>query len=222
MKACSPVSPSSRSRCSTAREHEGSPSPAGALGGFSGFLDHSFRRHDYLLGKRNAQAFLRWHLHLPESNPLFGRWKESGGNLDAWYVREVSAQPDRSVAPGADRAARPKLVPTTVQELNERAPKAEPALPIIPLTRRLQEPIVIGPEDRPRPERVDIGRLDGQFSRRFRSVVGILVERDLREYVPGGPVGRFALKQFLPGVLTRRALKAVSAAKEEITTAFRV
>lgn len=32
----------------------------GALGGFGGFLDQKFREHDYMLGRRNCQAFLRW------------------------------------------------------------------------------------------------------------------------------------------------------------------
>lgn len=30
----------------------------GALGGFGGFLDQKFREHDYILGRRNCQAFL--------------------------------------------------------------------------------------------------------------------------------------------------------------------
>ena len=34
------------------------PIACGVLGGFGGFLHESFRRHDYLLGRRNAQAFL--------------------------------------------------------------------------------------------------------------------------------------------------------------------
>lgn len=36
----------------------------GVLGGFGGFLDHEFRRHDYHLGRRNAQQFLRRHFAL--------------------------------------------------------------------------------------------------------------------------------------------------------------
>ena len=33
----------------------------GALGGFGGFMDQKFREHDYILGRRNCQAFLaRW------------------------------------------------------------------------------------------------------------------------------------------------------------------
>ncbi len=32
---------------------------SGALGGFSGFLDETYRRHDFLLGRANCQRFLR-------------------------------------------------------------------------------------------------------------------------------------------------------------------
>lgn len=44
----------------------------GLLGGFGGFLDESFRRHDFQLGQRNCQEFLRNHFTLPNSNVLFG------------------------------------------------------------------------------------------------------------------------------------------------------
>jgi hypothetical protein len=37
----------------------------GALGGFGGFLDRSFRAHDYQLGRRNCQEFLRTTFGLP-------------------------------------------------------------------------------------------------------------------------------------------------------------
>ncbi|MEY4748099.1 MAG: hypothetical protein RIQ60_313 [Pseudomonadota bacterium] len=49
---------------------------SGALGGFSGFLDRSFREHDFQLGRRNAQMFLMTALTLPENNPLFARWTD--------------------------------------------------------------------------------------------------------------------------------------------------
>jgi hypothetical protein len=62
------------------------PIASGALGGFSGFLHESFRQHDYLLGQRNAQAFLRWNFALPETNVLFADFK---ARTDQWYVRNA-------------------------------------------------------------------------------------------------------------------------------------
>jgi len=48
----------------------------GALGGFGGFLKRDFRKHDYFLGRRNAQKFFKDHFVLPENNPLFAGWSE--------------------------------------------------------------------------------------------------------------------------------------------------
>jgi hypothetical protein len=50
------------------------PLAAGGLGGFLGFFHESFRHHDFLLGRRNAQQFLSQHLCLPETNSLFAGW----------------------------------------------------------------------------------------------------------------------------------------------------
>lgn len=44
---------------------------SGSLGGFGGFLSKEFRRHDYLLGRRNCQQFLRANFSLPTGNSLF-------------------------------------------------------------------------------------------------------------------------------------------------------
>ena len=48
----------------------------GSVGGFGGFLSERFRRHDYQLGRRNCQQFLRRHFMLPENNPIFAHWSE--------------------------------------------------------------------------------------------------------------------------------------------------
>ena len=50
----------------------------GGLGAFFGFFSKAHRRHDYFLGRRNAQQFLRAVFTLPESNPLFQgvRWTD--------------------------------------------------------------------------------------------------------------------------------------------------
>lgn len=58
----------------------------GALGGFLGFFHEAFRRHDYQLGRRNAQRFLAEHFTLPPDNPIV-RWgyaQLSSSELDAF------------------------------------------------------------------------------------------------------------------------------------------
>lgn len=54
------------------------PIACGLLGGFGGFLSRKFRSHDFFLGRRNAQKFLKDHLVLPENNALFTQetWPE--------------------------------------------------------------------------------------------------------------------------------------------------
>ncbi len=54
------------------------PIAGASVGAFGGFLSEDFRRHDFLLGRRNARGFLKKHFTLPEHNPLF---KDAGG---AW------------------------------------------------------------------------------------------------------------------------------------------
>ncbi len=64
------------------RNADNSPVPhtiaCGSLGGFGGFLSRRFREHDYQLGRRNCQWFLKQYFALPcdgeNRNPLFDRW----------------------------------------------------------------------------------------------------------------------------------------------------
>ena len=44
----------------------------GAFDGFGGFFDQSFRLHDFVLGQRNCQNFLREHFLLSVHNPVLG------------------------------------------------------------------------------------------------------------------------------------------------------
>ena len=57
------------------RENPGPWIASGALGGFSGFLSKAYRLHDYFLGRRNCQWFLRKSFSLKIENPLFDGWR---------------------------------------------------------------------------------------------------------------------------------------------------
>jgi hypothetical protein len=48
----------------------------GLLGGFGGFLEEKFRAHDFQLGRRNCQAFLRGTFGLPKENPIGAAMKD--------------------------------------------------------------------------------------------------------------------------------------------------
>ena len=46
----------------------------GSVGAFGGFLHQPFREHDYQLGRRNCQQFLRKQFTLAPDNALFKNW----------------------------------------------------------------------------------------------------------------------------------------------------
>jgi len=66
------------------RGDEEHPIASGMLGGFGGFLKKEFRMHDFQLGRRNCQRFLKEHLVIPrehcKKNPVFSHY--SPGELD--------------------------------------------------------------------------------------------------------------------------------------------
>lgn len=58
---------------------------AAPLDAFLGFGAEAYREHDFLLGRRNAQQFLRRHLALPQAHPLFRGvtgWTAQDGFVD--------------------------------------------------------------------------------------------------------------------------------------------
>lgn len=60
----------------------------GSLGGFGGFFSKEFRKHDYLLGRRNCQRFLQHHFTVPQesNNPIL----EFGyKNVDSYGKRNI-------------------------------------------------------------------------------------------------------------------------------------
>ncbi len=182
------------------------PIACGVLGGFGGFLHHSFRHHDYLLGRRNAQAFLRANFSLPVSNPLFAQFPD--GRRDKWLVRDIDG--------GALR-------------MHQTAAGPQPGLPIIPLTPELTKEIVIGPADLPRPQAFDnpvvAGELKAAIDARASRVVEVLVENDMRSMISGrlGFFKRLGAKYFGADLLSTKFTEAVFApggALDNVRNAF--
>jgi hypothetical protein len=72
---------------------------SGALGGFSGFLSVRFRHHDFLLGRRNAENFLRNYFSLPEGNSLFqADWWKAQSDDGKDRQRPLTAEPGTAKA----------------------------------------------------------------------------------------------------------------------------
>lgn len=64
----------------TRRETDGSATDpaitAAIMGAFGGFLSQAFRTHDYALGRRNCEKFLKEWFRLDANNPVFGGWRD--------------------------------------------------------------------------------------------------------------------------------------------------
>ncbi|KGO93215.1 hypothetical protein Q766_07870 [Flavobacterium subsaxonicum WB 4.1-42 = DSM 21790] len=67
------------------REKEKYTIACGSLGGFGGFFSKDFRKHDYFLGRRNCQYFLKKHFTAPQSagNPIL---KFGYEGVDKWGI----------------------------------------------------------------------------------------------------------------------------------------
>lgn len=79
----------SRFLIAPSRDGEQYPIACGSLSGFGGFLKRDFRAHDYFLGRRNAQKFLRDHCCLPETNPLFSDGQWDGVDRTQFYAKDA-------------------------------------------------------------------------------------------------------------------------------------
>jgi len=55
----------------------------GALGAFGGFFCRDFRKHDFLLGRRNCQQFLRTRFCLVDTNPIIDDGLNQSGKYSA-------------------------------------------------------------------------------------------------------------------------------------------
>ena len=148
------------------------PIACGVLSGFGGFLHESFRRHDYLLGRRNAQAFLRWNFGLPETNDRL--FKGVAINGDRWHVRDADNQTATLTAGEEKELAKKKFAETV------GGPKTTFGFPIIPLVDRLLTPIEIPAADMPKPDDVDRVALAAKIDARAKKVIATLIDVDLR------------------------------------------
>jgi hypothetical protein len=130
------------------RGDEPHPIASGALGGFGGFLKREFREHDFFLGRRNAQKFLKDRFVLLETNALFVDWTEE--MKQRYCVRDPA-----SGAPLIEETQR--------------------LLPIIPLLNDATEPCEALPW--PSYSEEELKRFGGQIDQRFKVVVDRLIDQ---------------------------------------------
>ena len=182
------------------------PIASGVLNGFGGFIHESFRRHDYLLGRRNAQAFLRFHFALPQTHPLF----DGVANRQKWFVNEPSSQ-------GRPVGTRKTFATKTTGETREFG------LPIIPICGDLATEIVIPAADLPKPDAVDRDRLGTLIDARVEKVMEVLVDHDLLAFTKDtlfGPVLRLGARHYLAHVAATKAKATIAEALDAVRAAF--
>jgi hypothetical protein len=220
----------SRFMISPTRQGNGSPEAkqfpiaCGVLNGFGGFLHESFRRHDYLLGRRNAQAFLRWNFALPDANRLFAGLAING---DRWHVRDADKETATLSATDDKTLAKKRFAET------EGGPKTAFGFPIIPLVDRLLTPIQIPAADMPNPDGVDRAALAAKIDARARKVIATLIDVDLCRVthelgLDTGLLAKTAMfgadwlgGPFLAKVLTKKAETMIDQALGQVREAFR-
>ena len=131
------------------------------LDGFGGFFEQSFRHHDYLLGRKNCQSFLKRYLALPDINPLFSQMSDT----------------EKAACRVEERDGTPRLVPGSDGRMH-------PALPIIPLAPELRNDEEIPVGDRPKPERVDLDAVRDQVRARIKAVSKTAIDDELGDALP--------------------------------------
>jgi hypothetical protein len=200
------------------------PIASGVLGGFGGFLDESFRRHDYLLGRRNAQAFLRWNFGLPETNDRL--FKGVAINRDRWHVRDADNETATLTASADKNLGKKKFAETWGGK------KTTFGFPIIPLVDRLLTPIEIPAADMPKPDAVDRAALAARIETRAKKVIATLIDVDLHRVTSDlgldtGLLARSAMfgadwlgGPFLASVLAKKAEKTIDEALGQVKAAF--
>ncbi|HEX2114372.1 MAG TPA: hypothetical protein VHM01_08195 [Alphaproteobacteria bacterium] len=137
---------------------------AATLGGFGGFLSEAFRRHDYALGRRNCQQFLRRHLVVLENNKLAKGYPD----IDAACIKEPDGSFSRYGESESyfDKDGRPSISPTDPD-------KGQRLVPIIPLYGTAADAIPLPP--RPTSRDVDGEALRAAISARIEAVVPRLI-----------------------------------------------
>lgn len=141
---------------------------AAVLGGFGGFLAEAFRRHDFALGRRNCQNFLRRHFALLENNPLFNGMAPAV--RDRFYIRGRDGQ--LAIYGESDGYFDGDGQPVIKADDPDRGQKL---LPVIPLVGTAAEEIAL-PAPRPTARDVDREALHAAITARLEALVPRLLD----------------------------------------------
>lgn len=156
----------------------GTPSPSpnlacGELSGFLGFLDRSFRHHDYLLGRMNCQRFLSRHFYMDARNPVFtdipaaytgnAYFNHIAGDFAAIQAEVLAAANAAAAATGVP----PNPAPTPISPV--------PVIPLMPHLRSINAAIGAPSLLWPHYDRSKLDRLERRIRNRMDAILGNLL-----------------------------------------------
>jgi hypothetical protein len=118
------IAPSRPVEGAATRKNERYAIATGVLGGFGGFFDEAFRAHDYQLGRRNCQKFLRDIFSVGEGHPFVHDWP-AGVAKDFRKFDEATQRYYFPVIPLVGTAAMPVPAPTWPRIGEERLAEIE-------------------------------------------------------------------------------------------------
>ncbi len=173
------IAPTRRDPNGEMAEH---PIASGTLGGFGGFLSKKFRMHDFQLGRRNCQQFLRRYFSIPVSacnhNPVFSHYTSEELERFSFEKDGKKHMPVIPLVGSAEREAYPLVWHTlrlNDQELNELKARVEARTEIV--IKRLLKQYIDGGFTR------TMARLVIHFKR--KSIVNSImdeIDKELREF----------------------------------------
>jgi predicted acylesterase/phospholipase RssA len=170
---------------------------SGILGGFGGFLAEKYRRHDFQLGRRNCQWFLKKHFRLPRDNPLFASWRDgpAGASLSIEESDEAFAKANKGIENKDGNSEK----------------KKKRYLPIIPVLGDAAAEIL--QPDPVSAKSAGIDELEILLEGRVRALGAAAIETDLKPILGGG-MARWAVRKFFD---LRMAPRIVEKARDKVT-----
>ena len=160
----------------------------GALGGFGGFFSRKFRVHDFFLGRKNCQSFLRKHFSLAEdvvfkSNaaggkmcaiPAFATWEKGAAHYQRFhYIKDDKVYfpiiPDLRIsdAMSDDPAKNGTLSTPPYEAMHVSELKALRK----PIRRRVKAVLYSIVKDALKPGKADISEEDKRFNKSVKQIV---------------------------------------------------
>ncbi len=189
------------------------PISCGSLDGFGGFFSKDFREHDFFLGRKNAQSFLRNYFCIPKGKAqhveAFSDWTEDDPRYKRFYSAAVNGYP---IIP--DLSYDPEQYGDNALKVPERRRIPDKALFNLekPLKKRLTEVLInINKFDTPEPTK-EQRKLEKEVEKILRKHYKTSTAKQLRSDLLGyffQLLWKYYGASQVAGILTKQALKYI-------------